>query len=271
MMVLLAELYLSYNFQWSWLYFKVTATSNSLKWKFHVLQRTWNLVWLFIFLDEILEHNTCGDFCIYWHVSLPTKSGTFACFPPDIVRVKSFGHGLPGVYWFIPVTLKGAVDVWFFPTVRTLRAVIWFHFTVSFLVHLPTSIALSVSAFRPVLQTFVSLQKILQYFLLRDRLFGTALVQQRRMIVGLWYVQHAAIWHWYYVCHYVFITFLIVSFHFFFTKFFNGGSINQMKVLDAYLVFWAQSATRDYIRAECQHVLALLFSCCCFFTRVISD
>ena len=62
MMVLLAELYLSYNFQWSWLYFKVTATSNSLKWKFHVLQRTWNLVWLFIFLDEILKHNTLVTF-----------------------------------------------------------------------------------------------------------------------------------------------------------------------------------------------------------------
>ena len=44
MMVVLIELSHSYHFQWPWLYFKVTAVSNSFNWKFYVLVwLSWNL------------------------------------------------------------------------------------------------------------------------------------------------------------------------------------------------------------------------------------
>ena len=38
-----------YHLQWPWLYFKVTAVSNSFHWKFYVLiPLSWNFVWLLI-------------------------------------------------------------------------------------------------------------------------------------------------------------------------------------------------------------------------------
>ena len=40
-------------------------------------------------------------------------------------------------------------------------------------------------------------QKLLQYFSLRDRLFVWLMFSGWEKTVGRWYVQHAAIWHWY--------------------------------------------------------------------------
>ena len=67
---------------------------------------------------------------------------------------------------------REAGDVWCLPPVWNLRAVIWFHFAISSLVLLPSSVTLSVWSFSacwPFLLDFF--QKILQYFALRDRLF----------------------------------------------------------------------------------------------------
>ena len=61
------------------------------------------------------------------------------------------------------------------PPVWNFRVVIWFHFAISSLVLLPSPITLSVLSFSacwPFLPNFF--QKILQYFLLRDRLFCMA-------------------------------------------------------------------------------------------------
>ena len=66
-------------------------------------------------------------------------------------------------------------DCWCLPPVWNLRAVIWFHLAISSLILLPSPFTLSVLSFSacwPFLLNFF--QKILQYFLLRDRLFCMA-------------------------------------------------------------------------------------------------
>ena len=70
---------------------------------------------------------------------------------------------------------REAGDVWCLPPVWNLRAVIWFHFSISSLVLLASPVTLSVLSFSacwPFLLNFF--QKILQYFSLRDRLFCMA-------------------------------------------------------------------------------------------------
>ena len=70
-------------------------------------------------------------------------------------------------------------DVWCLPPVWTLGAVIWFHFAVSSLVHLPSPVTLSILSFSACWSFLLNFfQKILQYFLLRDRLFCMTRVKQ---------------------------------------------------------------------------------------------
>ena len=67
---------------------------------------------------------------------------------------------------------REAGDAWCLLSVWNLRAVIWFHFAISFLVLLPSPVTLSVLSFSacwPFLLNFF--QEMLQYFSLRDRLF----------------------------------------------------------------------------------------------------
>ena len=45
--------------------------------------------------------------------------------------------------------------------------------------------------------SFLFLQKIVQYILLRCRLFVCPLFSSEKMIVGRWFMQLAAIWNWY--------------------------------------------------------------------------
>ena len=74
-----------------------------------------------------------------------------------------------------PPPRREAGDVWCLPPVRNLRAVIWFHFTISCLVFLPSPVTLSVFSFSACWPFLLNLfQKILQYFSLRDRLFCMA-------------------------------------------------------------------------------------------------
>ena len=61
------------------------------------------------------------------------------------------------------------------PPVWNLRAVIWFHFAISSLVLLPSPVTLSALSFSACWSFLLNFfQKILQYFLLRDRLFCVA-------------------------------------------------------------------------------------------------
>ena len=82
---------------------------------------------------------------------------------------------------------REAGDVWCLPPVWNLRAVIWFHFAISFLVLLPSPVTLSVLSFSVCWSFLLNfLKKILQYFSLRDRLFlyGSCLAVRRRQLVG---------------------------------------------------------------------------------------
>ena len=69
---------------------------------------------------------------------------------------------------------RKAGDVWCLPPVWNLRAAIWFHFTIFPLVLLPSPIALScfISAYRPVLPTFIQETSSVYIYILRCRLFG---------------------------------------------------------------------------------------------------
>ena len=65
---------------------------------------------------------------------------------------------------------REAGDVWCLHPVWNLRSIIWFHFTISCLVLLPSPVTLSALSFFCLLAHTPELfQKILQYFSLRDR------------------------------------------------------------------------------------------------------
>ena len=66
------------------------------------------------------------------------------------------------------------------------------------------------SAYQPILLTFF--QEVFQYFSLRGRLFGTAIVQQLwEELVGRRYVPHASIRRWYLpFCVFVFLFIIII-------------------------------------------------------------
>ena len=67
---------------------------------------------------------------------------------------------------------KGGRGCLMSPPVWNLRAVIWFHFTISSLEFLPSPVTLSVYLFLPAGPFFWTFfQKSVQYFSLRDRLF----------------------------------------------------------------------------------------------------
>ena len=86
---------------------------------------------------------------------------------------------------FLPGGKAG--DVWCLPPVWNLRAVIWFHFAISSLVFLPSSVTLSVLSFSACCYIVLNFfQKILQHFSLRDRpfLYGSCLAARRSKLVG---------------------------------------------------------------------------------------
>ena len=76
---------------------------------------------------------------------------------------------------FLSCPWREARDVWYLPPVMNLRAVIWFHFAISSLVLQPSPFTLSVLSFSACWSILLNFfLKILQYFLLRDRLFCMA-------------------------------------------------------------------------------------------------
>ena len=87
----------SYYFQWPWLYFKVTAVSNSFNWKFCVLIRlNWNLVRLLMTSSKLwiyhyfwFSHMFKGD---DWRISwFQKKKKIFNVgFFSDAVKARSF-------------------------------------------------------------------------------------------------------------------------------------------------------------------------------------
>ena len=96
-------------------------------------------------------------------------------------------------YSTVKVPRREAGDVWCYPPVWNLRAVIWFFCLCHFSAHGPVSC--------------LFFQKTLKYFSLMVKLFCMALVEQ---LVGRWYVQLAAIWHWYLpLCIFFFLNFVL--------------------------------------------------------------
>ena len=92
-MIMLIELYLFIPFQRPWLYFKVTAVSNSFNWKFYVLiQLSWNLAWLLITTSILwiyyfwFSHMFKGE---NWHISSFEKNSNVGFFS-DTIEARSF-------------------------------------------------------------------------------------------------------------------------------------------------------------------------------------
>ena len=84
----------SLHFQWPWHYFKATAVSNSLNWKFYVLiQLSWNFAGLsstssrsWIYHYFWLFHLFKGDnWCVSWF-----DKGLFLAFFTDTVQARCF-------------------------------------------------------------------------------------------------------------------------------------------------------------------------------------
>ena len=98
----------SLYFQWVWHYFKVTAVSNSINWKFYVLIRlSWNFVEFFKYIKQVvncfwLSHIFKGD---NWRISWFDKTFTVGFFT-DTAQARFFKLSiiitLFGVYQFIP-------------------------------------------------------------------------------------------------------------------------------------------------------------------------
>ena len=95
MMVVLIELHPD-HFQWPWLYFKVTAVSNSFQWEFYLFKwLSWNFVWLSITSSRSwiyhyfwFSHMFMGD---HWHISsIEKKNQHFdTAFFSDTVKMRS--------------------------------------------------------------------------------------------------------------------------------------------------------------------------------------
>ena len=81
----------------------------------------------------------------------------------------SVHHGLPVAPCSGTFPWRKAGDVYVSPSVWNLRAVIWFHFTVSFFVLLPSPVTLTVffSASWPILMTFFSPENSSTFFVKR--------------------------------------------------------------------------------------------------------
>ena len=108
-----------------------------------------------------------------------------------------------------------AREVWCLSPVCSLRALIWFHFTFTSLVFLPTRVSLSyvlVPAgpfswlFSPEISSI--------FFFKRWAFFAWLLFSRWERQVGRWYVQRAVVWHWYllsYLCV-IFSIFYVICF-----------------------------------------------------------
>ena len=117
---------------------------------------------------------------IHWHAYKKEKS-TFISAMENVSQCKDQCW----VSWPFGMAQREAGDVWCLLPVWNLRAVIWFHFTISSLVLLPTPVALSVLSSPFFLLLFFLLAHSPDFLPENSSILFVCLV--RGFLVGLWY------------------------------------------------------------------------------------
>ena len=128
LMVVHIELCHSYHFQWPWLYFKVTAVSDSLYWEFYVLiQLCWNFEWLLITSSRSWAH-LCFLFLRVFkggsrHIALYKENHTHfnIDFFSDTVKARSFKLCLIITLLEVYIFIVGLMTLTLFQGRRSIR------------------------------------------------------------------------------------------------------------------------------------------------------